>query len=265
MPFVILFFYMLAEFLAFWAVASLIGFGWALVALLATVFLGIVITRVELRRIAASQASLVQRLQNQRAGGLDDDVFNSDVLNGEDLQKMHAQQNRKSAGDIGLTLAGALLLSIPGFVTAIIGLLLVFPLTRPIIRGFLLGRMLRSMEKLGVRFFEASSAGRKTASYGSFGFSPGQAPTGKGSAGSRGAVIDSSDIDRSDIDNSDTGRSDTDSSDNSDSAFDKIDKFDEEELRKWAESMRPEDFTSEKNNSDEPDAKDDDSRHDGSY
>lgn len=258
MPFVILFFYMLAEFLAFWAVASLIGFGWALVALLATVFLGIVITRVELRRIAASQASLVQRLQNQRAGGLDDDVFN-----GEDLQKMHAQQNRKSAGDIGLTLAGALLLSIPGFVTAIIGLLLVFPLTRPIIRGFLLGRMLRSMEKLGVRFFEASSAGRKTASYGNFGFSPGQGPTGQGSAGSRGAVIDNSDIDRSD----------TDSSDNSDSAFDKFDKFDkfdEEELRKWAESMRPEDFASEKNNSeknnsDEPDAKDDDSRHDGSH
>ena len=251
---------MLAGFLAFWAVASLIGFGWALVALLATVFLGIVITRVELRRIAASQASLVQRLQNQRAGGLDDDVFNSDVLNSEDLQKMHAQQNRKSAGDIGLTLAGALLLSIPGFVTAIIGLLLVFPLTRPIIRGFLLGRMLRSMEKLGVRFFEASSAGRKTASYGSFGFSPGQGPTGQGSAGSRGAVIDNSDIDRSE----------TDSSDNSDSAFDKIDKFDEEELRKWAESMRPEDFASEKNNSeknnsDEPDAKDDDSRHDGSH
>lgn len=255
MPFVILFFYMLAEFLAFWAVASLIGFGWTLVALLATVFLGIVITRVELRRIAASQASLVQRLQAQRGGGLDDDALNSD-----DLQKMHAQQNRKSAGDVGLTLAGALLLSIPGFATAIIGLLLVFPLTRPIIRGFLLGRMLRSMEKLGVRFFEASSAGRKTASYGSFGFSPGQGPTGQGSAGSRGVVID----------NSDTGRSDTDSSDNSDSALDKFDKFDEEELRKWAESMRPEDFASEKNNSeknnsDEPDAKDDDSRHDGSH
>ena len=47
MPVVMFFFYMLSEILAFWAVASLIGFGWAMLALLATVVLGILITRIE--------------------------------------------------------------------------------------------------------------------------------------------------------------------------------------------------------------------------
>ncbi|MDK8544759.1 FxsA family protein [Corynebacterium pseudodiphtheriticum] len=141
MPFVMFFFYMLAEIFTFWAVASLIGFGWALIALFGTVVLGVIITRSEIRRIATTQASLVQRLHAQRHTVTDD------------AQNMSAYgQNRKSAGDIGLTLAGALLLSIPGFATAILGLLLVFPLTRPIIRGFLLGRMYRRVEKLGVRF-----------------------------------------------------------------------------------------------------------------
>ena len=227
MPFVILFFYMLAEFLAFWAVASLIGFGWALVALLATVVLGLVITRVELRRVAATQASLVQRLQAQRRGRFGNE------LDDEQLQTLNSTQSRKSAGDIGLTLAGALLLSIPGFATAIIGLLLVFPLTRPIIRGFLLGRMQRSVEKLGVRFFEASPTGRKTASYGSFGFVPGHGGAAKDSQSDdfhgSGSAPDAAQFENSDLD--------------------------EEELRTWAESMRPEDFTSGESSS--KDKKDD--------
>lgn len=209
MPVVMFFFYILSEILAFWAVASLIGFGWAMLALLATVVLGIFITRIEVRRIAATQASLVQRLRAQRDDSLADDSHAAPDL----------RQAGKSAGDIGLTLAGAFLLAVPGFATAFLGLLLVFPLTRPIIRGFLLGRMQRSVEKFGVRFFEASPTGRKHASYGSFGFVDGRT---RGSSTSTGSGKTAS-------------------------ASDGV--FDEEELRQWAESMSPEDFATGRNNS----------------
>ncbi|MCG7252232.1 FxsA family protein [Corynebacterium pseudodiphtheriticum] len=214
MPFVMFFFYMLAEIFAFWAVASLIGFGWALIALFGTVVLGVIITRIEIRRIAATQASLVQRLHAQRDAVTDD------------AQNMSAHgQNRKSAGDIGLTLAGALLLSIPGFATAILGLLLVFPLTRPIIRGFLLGRMYRRVEKLGVRFFQASPTARKHSSYGSFGFPRGAAASNQQSAASSGVSSTSND-----------------------------DVLDEDELRKWSESMNPEDFSDHRDGGEESSA-----------
>lgn len=209
MPVVMFFFYILSEILAFWAVASLIGFGWAMMALLATVVLGIFITRIEVRRIAATQASLVQRLRAQRGDSLADDSHAAPDL----------RQAGKSAGDIGLTLAGAFLLAVPGFATAFLGLLLVFPLTRPIIRGFLLGRMQRSVEKFGVRFFEASPTGRKHASYGSFGFVDGR---------TRGST---------------TGTDSGTTASTSDGALD------EEELRQWAESMSPEDFATGSNNS----------------
>lgn len=209
MPVVMFFFYILSEILAFWAVASLIGFGWAMLALLATVVLGIFITRIEVRRIAATQASLVQRLRAQRDNSLADDSHAAPDL----------RQAGKSAGDIGLTLAGAFLLAVPGFATAFLGLLLVFPLTRPIIRGFLLGRMQRSVEKFGVRFFEASPTGRKHASYGSFGFVDGRT-RGPSTSTDLGETASASD-----------------------------DVLDEEELRQWAESMSPEDFASGSNNS----------------
>ncbi len=217
MPVVMFFFYMLSEILAFWAVASLIGFGWAMLALLATVVLGIVITRIEVRRIAATQASLLQRLRAQRNGSLADDSHAAPNL----------RQAGKSAGDIGLTLAGAFLLAVPGFATAFVGLLLVFPLTRPIIRGFLLGRMQRSVEKFGVRFFEASPTGRKHASYGSFGFGDGRT---RGSSNS-----------------ADFGETSGNTSDKTSSASDGV--LDEEELRQWAESMSPEDFGAGSKNS----------------
>lgn len=205
MPFVMFFFYMLAEIFTFWAVASLIGFGWALISLFGTVVLGVIITRSEIRRIATTQASLVQRLHAQRHTVTDD------------AQNMSAHgQNRKSAGDIGLTLAGALLLSIPGFATAILGLLLVFPLTRPIIRGFLLGRMYRRVEKLGVRFFQASPTARKRSSYGSFGFPMGAAASSSNQQSATSA---------------------------SGSSTSNNDVLDEDELRKWSESMSPEAFS----------------------
>ncbi|MDK8846435.1 FxsA family protein [Corynebacterium sp. MSK297] len=209
MPVVMFFFYILSEILAFWAVASLLGFGWAMVALLATVVLGIVITRIEVRRIAATQASLVQRLRAQRDESLADDSHAAPDL----------RQAGKSAGDIGLTLAGAFLLAVPGFATALLGLLLVFPLTRPIIRGFLLGRMQRSVEKFGVRFFEASPTGRKHASYGTFGFADGRT----------------------------RGSSTSTDSDTTAPTSDGV--LNEDELRQWAESMSPEDFATGSNNS----------------
>ena len=225
MPVVMFFFYMLSEILAFWAVASLIGFGWAMLALLATVVLGILITRIEVRRIAATQASLLQRLRAQRNGSLADDSHAAPNL----------RQAGKSAGDIGLTLAGAFLLAVPGFATAFVGLLLVFPLTRPIIRGFLLGRMQRSVEKFGVRFFEASPTGRKHASYGSFGFADGRTHGSSNSA--------------------DFGKTSGNSSDKTASASDDV--LDEEELRQRAESMSPEDFATGSNNS----GSDDNNKH----
>ena len=55
MPFLYLVLYMLAETLAFWAVAEWIGVFWALIALFITMFFGMSIASIEVRRLMGKQ------------------------------------------------------------------------------------------------------------------------------------------------------------------------------------------------------------------
>ena len=125
MPFLLILAYFLLETLAFWGVARLIGVGWAVVALFLTMMFGMSIALWEIRRL---------------------------------LGRQHPAQ----AGNIGLTFVGGLLLSAPGFVTTILGILLIAPPTRAIIRTILGMQFMRRVEKAGLRVYSSTS-------YGSFG------------------------------------------------------------------------------------------------
>lgn len=184
MPFLLAVPYLLIEALTFWAVTSWIGVGWALVALFATMFLGTMLAAAELRRV--SRLAAAQRLTPGRA-----------------------------AGDYGLLAVGGILSGLPGFATSAIGLLLILPPTRALIRAGLAARLQKMVEDLGVRAFEATSAQRPHTRYGTFGgFGP------QGATGAReGTHAPETEQDRVVID--------------------------EDEIREWTRDVRPEDFGGE--------------------
>lgn len=128
---------LIIEALVFWAVASWLGLGWALFLMFALMAVGLLAAPFEMRRVGALAAR----------------------------QKVSAG---RVAGDYGLLTAGAILAGSPGIASSIVGLLLILPPTRALVRGMLAKKLLRSIEDLGVRTFEATSSGRPGTSYGSF-------------------------------------------------------------------------------------------------
>lgn len=138
MPLIFAFFPILViEALTFWAVASWLGVGWALLLLFVLMALGLVSAGVEMRRVGRLAAA--QRIS---AGRL--------------------------AGDYGLLTVGAILAGTPGIASSVVGLLLIFPPTRALARRLLAAKLVRSIEDFGVRSFEATAPGRSTTTYGSF-------------------------------------------------------------------------------------------------
>lgn len=137
MPYLIVIPYLVIEALAFWAVASWLGVGWALLLLFAFFFLGLGLAGLEMRTIATRAAG-----NRERPG--------------------------KAAGGIGLTAAGAVLVAAPGFVTTFLGLLLIFGPTRELIRRGLARRLRTFLEDMGARTFEATAHFGPRNSYGSF-------------------------------------------------------------------------------------------------
>lgn len=129
--------YFLIEALAFWGVSTWIGVGWALVLLFVCFFGGLLLAAVEMRRIA------VKASQGKTTPG-------------------------KLAGDYGLLAAGALLVALPGFVTTLLGLLLIIPPTRAIARRILARRIRARLEDLGARSFHTVNQFREQTSYGNF-------------------------------------------------------------------------------------------------
>lgn len=138
MPLIILLPYIIIEALAFWLVSNWIGVGPALLLLIACLFIGAVIAAWQMRSIAMAAA------RRPEAMG-------------------------KTAGDFGLTAAGAIFMAMPGFVTSIIGLLLMLPPTRAILRGMLAKKLRTKIEEVGVRSFEMTNQYRQQTSYGNFG------------------------------------------------------------------------------------------------
>lgn len=149
---------LLIEALTFWAVASWLGVGWALLLLFVLMALGLVSAGVEMQRVGRLAAA--QRIS---AGRL--------------------------AGDYGLLTAGAILAGTPGIASSVVGLLLIFPPTRSLARRMLAAKLIGSIENFGVRSFEATNAGRSATSYGSF-----VDPEAPRSGEPAGEVIDASEI-----------------------------------------------------------------------
>ncbi|MCF4006665.1 FxsA family protein [Corynebacterium uropygiale] len=176
MPFLLLIPYVLIECLAFWAVSLGIGTGWALVLLLIFFFGGLLLVRYELQKVALAAAE--------------------------------GQQDPGSAmGDIGLILSGCVLLVLPGFVTGVLGLLLVIRPTRVMMRSILARKVRRGIEDIGVRTFGANGRFPRT-TYGDVRMHPAGPASAEPSA-----------------------------------PAEPEDVIDEEELHRWSESLRPEDFT----------------------
>lgn len=129
---------LIIEALVFWAVGSWLGVGWALLLMFGLMALGLVTAPIEMRRVG------------QLAAG----------------QKISAG---RLAGDYGLLSLGGILAGTPGIASSIIGLLLIFPPTRALARRVAAKKMMKSIEDLGVRSYEATASRRPGTSYGSFG------------------------------------------------------------------------------------------------
>ncbi|AWB83993.1 FxsA family protein [Corynebacterium liangguodongii] len=133
----ILFAYFLVEVLAFIGVAHFIGIGWAFLAVFALMLLGGLAANVALRnslRAAAEGRSSLTAL----------------------------------AGDSAILVAGWVLTIIPGFVSSLVGLFMVFGPTRALLRRGLTARARRAVEDFGVRAYAASPISRVRTSYGTF-------------------------------------------------------------------------------------------------
>lgn len=158
--------YLLIEAVTFWAVATWIGVGWALLTVFILMAVGIVAAGVEMQRVGRSAAA--RRITPGRM-----------------------------AGDYGLLTVGAILAGLPGIASSVLGLLLIFPPSRAIARKVLAKKLVKSVEDFGVRSFEATNAYRTGASYGTFGDPEGGAggPGTTGGTDARGTIIDEDEID----------------------------------------------------------------------
>ncbi|MFC5938870.1 FxsA family protein [Corynebacterium choanae] len=178
MPFVYFLLYLIAESLAFYGVAKLIGTGWALVALGAVFIFGLLLASFELTAIAKKAST------GQISPG-------------------------RSMGDSGLVTVGVAGCVVPGFVTSVAGLLLIIPPTRALVRRSLARTLRKRLDEFGVRAVSRSrmmnTSGRPTNRYGTF-------------------TVEATDVHDEPVEHHPT-------------------REEEEALRKFSDSVQPEDFT----------------------
>ncbi|GAB3943663.1 FxsA family protein [Corynebacterium tapiri] len=137
MPLVLVFLYIAIEAVAFYAVATWLGIGWALLALFALMVVGGLAGMSQVRRVSARAA------QGRIGPG-------------------------QLAGDIGLLFAGTILAASPGFITAIPGFFLIIPFTRSLVRKSAANSLTRRVQDFGARAYSASPMAQRHTSYGSF-------------------------------------------------------------------------------------------------
>ena len=130
--------YLIVEIAAFVAVGKWIGFGWAILALIGLFAVGVVAAAWEMRRLTAramdDAISAREAMGGTGTGTADARASASPA----DLEKQ-ARKALASAGtlvvDSAMLMVGCVLLALPGFVTAVLGLLLILPPTRWLIRS----------------------------------------------------------------------------------------------------------------------------------
>lgn len=129
--------YVLIEALAFWGVSKLVGVGWALAGLFI------------LMAIGAVSASVALRAELQRAS-------------------TGASTMGQFAGGTALVAAGWGLSVIPGYVSSLVGALLVFRPTRELVRSSLARSWQKKIEDFGVKFYSSTPMSGYSPTYGSF-------------------------------------------------------------------------------------------------
>lgn len=115
--------YIIVEGLAFYAVAKWLGVGVALLSLLGLFMVGTALTMWQISQISRKL-------------------------------RMMPQDSPQLAGDLGLTLLGSVLLGLPGFVSSVVGLLLIVPPTRAVVRKVVARQVQEKIMVMGVRQFE---------------------------------------------------------------------------------------------------------------
>ena len=160
--------YVLLEGLTFWGIASLFGTGWALIGLGVLFILGIILSMVEMRSVTA------RALEGKEDAGA--------VL-----------------GDNGLIMVGSTLLALPGYLSTLAGLLLIFGPTRSLVRRSLPRKLQQRMDDMAYQVF--SQARTQPGGFSPFDMhTDPTAGTKKkdrfGSFGSNESVIDSADIEK---------------------------------------------------------------------
>ncbi len=133
----VLFAYFAVEVLAFIGVAHVIGIGWAFLALFALSALGGLAASVSLRSSLARAADGRGSLGNL-------------------------------AGDSAILMTGWALCILPGFVSSALGLLLIFPPTRGMLRRSLTAKAKASVERFGMRVYSATPMAQQRTTYGTF-------------------------------------------------------------------------------------------------
>ena len=126
--------YVLVETLVFYAVAKWLGVGTALLLLLGVFFGGFL--------VALWQMSRLGRLAQRRG--------------------LSPRDSSRLLGDMGLVAAGTVGVALPGFVSSVVGLVLIVPVTRAVVRRVV-------AKQLGARSFARVYQSRPRTSYGSFG------------------------------------------------------------------------------------------------
>ena len=132
----VIFGYVLVETLVFYAVAKWLGVGTALLLLLGVFFGGFL--------VALWQMSRLGRLAQRRG--------------------LSARDSSRVLGDMGLV--GV---ALPGFVSSVVGLVLIVPVTRAVVRRVVAKRLQERISVVGARSFERVYQSRPRTSYGSFG------------------------------------------------------------------------------------------------
>ncbi|MGV3114860.1 FxsA family protein [Corynebacterium freneyi] len=133
--------YLIVEIAAFVAVGKWIGFGWAILALIGLFAVGVVAAAWEMRRLTAR--------------AMDDAISAREAMGGTGTGAADARASRASAspadrekqarkalasagtlvGGLAVLMGGRVLLALAGFVTGVLGLLLILPPTRWLIRS----------------------------------------------------------------------------------------------------------------------------------
>ena len=167
--------YILLEAAAFWAVVTVFGIGWAFAGLGLLFIIGMILAFLEMRSVTArAQAG------QEKAGAL--------------------------IGDNGLIMLGSLLLALPGFVSTVVGLLLIFGPTRLLIRHSIARRLQERIDEFAYQVYSQAHSMQGNMQGDFLGFPGGGSNGGQAASGSRfggfggsktsESVIDGADIEK---------------------------------------------------------------------